>query len=68
VQGHIKLSVAVLFFDHGAAMMRFFLTRTELIGQLVPPFLPNLVGWVSTLGVVVVVKELWSLVCGWNEQ
>jgi hypothetical protein len=58
-----------LFFAIGAAMMRLFLTETELIGQLGSAiFRPNLFGWGGTLSVVVVVMALWYVVSGWNEQ
>ena len=68
-EGHIKLWVAVLFFASGAVLMRLFLTHTELIGKLGSAnFLPNLVGWVGALSVVVVVMALWYVVSGWNEQ
>jgi uncharacterized protein len=68
-EGHIKLWVAVLFFAVGAAMMRLFLTQTELIGQLGSAiFLPHIVGWSGALSLVVVVLVLWYLVSGWNEQ
>jgi uncharacterized protein len=68
-EGHIKLCVAVVFFAIGAAMMRLFLTQTELIRQLGSAiFLPNLVGWGGALSVVVAVMLLWYLASGWNEQ
>ena len=68
-EGHIKLWVAVLFFALGAAMMRLFLTQTELIGQLGSAiFLPHIVGWSGALSLVVVALVLWYLVSGWNEQ
>ena len=68
-EGHIKLWVAVLFFALGAAMMRLFLTKTELIARLGSAiFLPNLVGWGSALSAVVVIMALWYLISGWNEQ
>ena len=68
-EGHIKLWVAVLFFALGAAMMRLFLTKTELIARLGSAvFLPNLVGWGGALSAVVVIMALWYLISGWNEQ
>jgi uncharacterized protein len=68
-EGHIKLWVAVLFFASGAALMRLFLTRTELIGKLGSAnFLPNLIGWGGALSVVVVVMVFWYVISGWNEQ
>jgi len=68
-EGHVKLWLAVFFFATGAAMMRQFLVRTDLIRQLGSAiFIPNAIGWAGALWSVVVLMALWYLLCGWNEQ
>ena len=68
-EGQVKLWLAVLFFALGTSAMRLFLTRTELIRQLgAPAFLPNLFGWASAMGAVVVLMMIWYLLAAGKEE
>jgi uncharacterized membrane protein YedE/YeeE len=68
-EGHVKLWVALFFFAVGAATMRLWLARTDLIRQLGSAiFLPNEIGWAGAVGGVAVLMAIWYLLSGWNEQ
>jgi uncharacterized membrane protein YedE/YeeE len=68
-EGHLKLWVAVLFFALGASLMRLFLVRAELLGQLgAAVFLPGVVGWGTAVWSIVTLMAAWYLMVGWNEH
>ncbi len=68
-EGHVKLWLAVFFFATGAAMMRQFLVRTDLIRQLgTALFLPQIVDWSVAVCAVLVLMILWYMLAGWVEQ
>jgi len=68
-EGHVKLWVALFFFAVGAATMRLWLARTDLIRQLGSAiFLPNEIGWAGAVGGVAALMAIWYLLSGWNEQ
>jgi uncharacterized protein len=68
-EGHVKLWLAVFFFATGAAMMRQFLVRTDLIRQLgMALFLPKIVDWSGAVCAVLVLMILWYMLAGWVEQ